>query len=367
MPDEGRLLELVLRWEELREAGHNPSAAELCQDCPELLPAFEQRLQALGAMNAVLTSAEEPQSSATLSRVGSFPIIAGYEILRELGRGGMGVVYQARQTETNRLVALKVLQADRKAMPVQKARFDSEAKALARLQRPDVVQNVVRILGVGSHNGQDYFVMEYLDGGNLADKIGSRPQPPQKAAELVEVLARAIQAAHERGVIHRDLKPANVLLTADGTPKIGDFGLARRSSMVARLTRTLQILGTPGYMAPEQAAGQSRQAGPASDIYALGAILYQLLTGRPPFYGDSAVELVRQAAEEEPMPPRHWQSTVPPELEAICLKCLRKQAMHRYPTAAALADDLRRFLGLRPIWTRPKSWWRRLTQWVRRR
>ncbi|HEY7328786.1 MAG TPA: serine/threonine-protein kinase [Gemmataceae bacterium] len=363
MPDENRLLELVLRWEELRDAGHNPSAAELCQDCPDLLPAFQERLQALEAMNSVLTAGDERQSSGTFSRVGSFPTITGYEIVRELGRGGMGVVYQARQAETNRFVALKMLQTDRRAMPVQKARFDAEVQALVRLQHP----NVVRIMGVGNHDGHDYFVMEYLDGGNLAEKIGSQPQSPRQAAALVEILARTIHAAHERGIIHRDLKPANVLLAADGTPKIGDFGLARRNSVVARLTRSLQILGTPGYMAPEQAAGQSKRAGPASDIYALGAILYQLLTGRPPFQGDSAVELVRQAAEDEPLPLRHWQSAVPADLEAICLKCLSKQAMHRYPTAAALADDLRRFLGLGPIWTRPRSWWRRLAHWARKK
>jgi hypothetical protein len=209
--------------------------------------------------------------------------------------------------------------------------------------------------------------MEYLDGGTLEGRIASRPQPPRHAAESVGVLARAIHAAHQRGVIHRDLKPANVLLSAEGVLKISDFGLAKRLDVTTGPTLTRHILGTPCYMAPEQARGQSRKVGPGTDVYALGAILYQMLTGRPPFLGESVMDILRQVAEEDPVPPRRLQTAVPIDLETICLKCLHKQPAQRYSSAAALADDLARFLAHEPILARPVSPWRRLAKWARRR
>jgi hypothetical protein len=411
VPDDSRLLDLVLRWEELRQGGQSPPAEELCRDCPELLPALRERLAALQAMDAVLAAGEtcaaadslpdepprtaEPtcggRAAAPQAAGGNFPDVPGYEILRELGRGGMGVVYQARQRGLKRLVAVKMLLAGRYAAPAERARFQAEVEAIARLQHP----NLVQVFEVGEHEGRAFFSMEYVDGGNLEDRLASRPQPPRQAAELIEVLARAIHAAHQRGVIHRDLKPGNILLqkkattdntddtdgkdklssssvpsvlsVVDFTPKVTDFGLAKRLDVAAGPTLTRHVLGTPSYMAPEQAAGRSKQVGPATDVYALGAILYEMLTGRPPFVGDSVVEVVRQAAEEEPVPPRRLESGVPADLETICLKCLHKEPAKRYPSAAALADDLRRFLDGRPVLARPVGWWGRLVRWARRR
>jgi hypothetical protein len=400
MPDDSRLLELVVCWEELRQAGQSLSAEQLCRDCPELLPALRERLQALGAMNAVLateqaaTIAGRPNDSqrttasvadpppATHHAGGdTLPGIPGYEILRELGRGGMGVVYLARQAGLERMVALKMLLAGRHAAASERARFKAEVEAIARLQHP----NLVQVFEVGEYDGHPFFSMEYLDGGNLEDRIGARPQPARQAAQLVEVLACAIHAAHERGVIHRDLKPANVLLVrsdarhgvppssvgADASghfqPKISDFGLAKRLDVSSGPTLSQHVLGTPGYMAPEQAAGRSKHVGPGTDVYALGAILYQLLTGRPPFEGESALDVIRQVELEDPVPPRRLQASVPVDLETICLKCLQKQPAQRFASAAALADDLRRFLAGEPIRARHIGWWGRLAKWARRR
>jgi len=384
MPDDSRLLDLIVRWEEMREAGQSLSAEQLCQDCPELLPALQQRLETLRAVDAALgpgdgsqytvilgsgdtTKTQKPgaegRSPADQADGGAISGIPGYEVLRELGRGGMGVVYLARQSGLERLVALKMLLAGQHASPSQRVRFEAEVKAIGRLQHP----NLVQVFEVGEHEGRAYFSMEYLEGGNLEDKIASRPQPPRHAAELVEVLARAIHAAHQHGVIHRDLKPANVLLTSTGVPKISDFGLAKRMDASWGPTLTQHILGTPSYMAPEQATGQSRKVAPGTDVYALGAILYQLLTGRPPFLGEFGMNILRQVAEEEPVPPRRLQTTVPADLETICLKCLQKHPAQRYASAAALADDLACFLAHKPILARPVSLFRRLAKWARRR
>ena len=379
MPDENQLLELVLRWEELRDAGKSPSPEQLCADCPELLPALRERVGALEAMNAVLSSEETLEDTGSYVGEHTLPVapasdekaldgrparsIAGYEIHRQLGRGGMSVVFLARQTALKRLVALKMLLAGPYAAPTERARFQAEVEAIARLQHP----NLVQVFEVGEQEGRAFFSMEFVDGGNLQEKIASRPQPAREAAKLIEILARAIHEAHQRGIIHRDLKPANVLLSADGTPKISDFGLAKRLDVSSGPTLTEHILGTPSYMAPEQAAGRSRQVGPGTDVYALGAIMYEMLTGRPPFHGTNTMEVVRQAAEEEPLPPRRLESAVPADLETICLKCLQKQPSQRYASAAALADDLRRFLAFEPILARPASRWQLLTKWARRR
>jgi serine/threonine protein kinase len=406
MPEDSRLLDLVVRFEEERQAGHSISAEQLCRDCPELLSALRERLQALGAVDRVLdtrhadmvttagpndpnkTRILDAEQSAAAHRVGGdyAAAIPGYEILGELGRGGMGVVYKARQLGLKRLVALKMLLAGPQASPSERARFKAEVEAIARVQHP----NLVQIFEVGEHEGRPFFAMEYVDGGNLQDKIAAQPQPPARAAELVEVLARAIHVAHQRGVIHRDLKPANILLQRDegrGTrdaeptgsasplaprpspliPKITDFGLAKRLDVSGGPTLTQHVLGTPSYMAPEQATGQSRNVGPTTDVYALGAILYQLLTGRPPFQGETALGIICQVTTDDPVPPRRLQPGVSTDLETICLKCLEKSPRQRYASAAALADDLHRFLAGEPIQARPISWWRRAAKWARRR
>jgi hypothetical protein len=288
--------------------------------------------------------------------------IAGYEILGELGRGGMGVVYRARQTKLDRLVALKMILAGSHAGTGEFARFRMEAESVARLCHP----NIVQIYDVGEHEGQPFFALEYVEGGNLAGRVKDPPLSPRRAAELVELLARAIDHAHQHGIIHRDLKPANVLMTAEGQPKITDFGLAKRLDGGQGYTQSGAIVGTPSYMAPEQAAGKSKAIGPAADVYALGAILYDLLTGRPPFQADTAMDTVLQVLGEEPLPVRQRQPAVPRDLETVCLKCLQKEPAKRYVSAAALAEDLRRFLVGESIQARRVGRLERAWRWCRR-
>ena len=323
----------------------------------------------------------------------TFPTIAGYEILGELGRGGMGIVYQARQVRLNRLVALKMLRAGRTAGPEELARFRNEAEAVARLHHPHIVQ----IYEVDGPDHQPYFAFEYIDGGNLAQKIQGTPQPPHQAAALLETLARAVHYAHQHGIIHRDLKPLNILLQKSETtkhtkhtkqeefkqegplpgsfsciscvswfPKITDFGLAKSLDAKQGQTRTGDLMGTPAYMAPEQAAGKPKEIGPATDVYALGAILYELLTGRPPFRGETTLETLDQVRSQEPVRTRRLRPSLRRDLDTICLKCLAKEPHKRYATALALAEDLKRFLNGEPIRARPVSWWEKGIKWARR-
>jgi serine/threonine protein kinase/tetratricopeptide (TPR) repeat protein/WD40 repeat protein len=320
------------------------------------------------------TSAERSSGTVEGPDATPFPRVPGYEILRELGRGGMGVVYLARQTALKRLVALKMILAGSHAGPNELARFRTEAEAIARFRHPHIVQ----IYEVGECDGQSFFSLEYVDGGSLAHKLGGVPLPPAAAAELVATLAGAIHAAHEQGVIHRDLKPANILLQiADfksaisnlksAIPKVTDFGLAKHLDDESGRTHSGAIMGTPSYMAPEQAAGQTRRVGPLADVYALGAILYECLTGRPPFRAATVVETLQLVCHQEPVPPRQFQPTLPRDLDTICLKCLQKEAAQRYASAADLADDLRRFLDGEPIHARPVSTWERGVRWAKRR
>jgi formylglycine-generating enzyme required for sulfatase activity len=285
----------------------------------------------------------------TPSESREYPEVPGYEILGVLGHGGMGVVYRARQLQAKRVVALKMIRAVEHASPYERLRFQIETEAVARLQHPHIVQ----LHEVGEVRGQPFFSLEFCDGGSLTEQLKKKRLSPREAAELIETLARAMHYAHLRGVVHRDLKPANVLLTADGTPKITDFGLAKRIDAEARnVSKSGAIMGTASYMAPEQAAGKVRDTGPAADVYGLGALLYECLTGRPPFEGPQHVVLV-SVLNDEPPPPSRLAPKVPRDLETICLKCLRKDPARRYASAEALADDLRRFQAGEPVQARP--------------
>ncbi len=297
--------------------------------------------------------------------------VGQYVILGEVGRGGMGVVYQARHRDLRRLVALKMILAGGFASETQRQRFRREAELAARVQHPHIVQ----VYEVGLHDGRPFLAMEWVDGGTLADRLGGDPWPPRAAASLVESLARAINVAHRKGVIHRDLKPSNILLQTDsgagahgplaGTiPKIADFGLARALDAEGSLTWSGLTVGTPEYMAPEQAVGA--EAGPAADIYALGAILYRLLTGQRPARGDSPMEMLQALASAEPIAPRRFRRDLPRDLETITLKAMAREPWQRYATAEALAEDLRRFLVGEPIWARQVGAMERSWRWARR-
>jgi WD40 repeat protein/predicted Ser/Thr protein kinase len=288
--------------------------------------------------------------------------VAGFEVLGELGRGGMGVVYRARQQKLDRVVALKMIRSGGWAGPSERARFATEARAAACLQHPGIVQ----VFEVGEHQGLPFLVLELVEGGSLARRCRGEPWQPQLAAALVEKLARTIAHAHGHGIIHRDLKPSNILLTADGEPKIADFGLAKRTDVDDGLSRTGAILGTPSYMAPEQAAGKGSEVGPAVDLWALGAILYELLTGRPPFRAASVLETLNQVRTDEPVPPSRLVGRLPRDLETICLKCLHKEPARRYASASALADELGRFLKGEPILARPVGPAERFRRWCKR-
>jgi tetratricopeptide (TPR) repeat protein len=290
--------------------------------------------------------------------------VAGYRILEKLGQGGMGVVYKAQQLGLDRLVALKMmLRTGDDAGSHELARFRSEAEVVARLQHP----NIVQIYDIGELDGRPYFAMELVEGGSLAQKLQGATLPTREAGQLVATLARAVQVAHQRDIIHRDLKPANVLLTADGTPKIADFGLAKRLDLPSGQTVSGAVMGTPQYMAPEQASGKSHKIGPAADVYALGAVLYDVLTGHPPFQGDTPYDTLSQVISREPLPPSRVQPKVSRDLETICLKCLEKEPRRRYASALALATDLECFLAGEPIRARRASVWERGVKWARRR
>lgn len=310
------------------------------------------------------TSDSGPQTVATadaeeLPR----PEIPGYDVLEVLGRGGMGIVYKAIDRQLGRHVAIKMVAAGPMITESARGRFQSEARAVAVLQHPHIAQ----VYRAETIERRPYFVMEFIDGGPLSARIAGEPQPPRYAAELVAKLADAIQFSHEKNVLHRDLKPGNVLLTQAGEPKVADFGLAKFLDGDDSSTKTGEILGTPGYMSPEQAGGVVKNIGAGSDIYSLGAILYELLTGRPPFRTPDPLRTVLMVISEDPVPPRTLQPTVPKDLETICLKCLEKSPAKRYPTAGELSADLRRFLAGEPIQARPVGRIERAAKWVRRR
>jgi serine/threonine protein kinase len=385
-------------WESPEEVAHDTMIEAICPVCAAAQ--FSDKIPPPPPVLAnppegLIPTVVDPVPVPAAVAVGkSLPAIAGYEILAELGRGGMGVVYEARQLSPRRLVALKVILTGPFAGAEELSRFRSEADAIAQLQHP----NIVQIHEVGEQNGQPYFSLEFVGGGSLDRKLAGTPQPARAAAQVVQTLARAVHAAHQSGIIHRDLKPANILLQESGArsqesgvrgqgsgvrsqksgrcplivdfwiPKITDFGLAKQLASDTQQTHSGAIMGTPSYMAPEQAMGKSkaRAIGPACDIYALGAILYEMLTGRPPFKGETALDTLQLVMSQEPVPPCRLQPKIPRDLETICLKCLQKAPHNRYSSALALAEDLDRFLHDQPIVARPASTLYRLRKFTQR-
>jgi serine/threonine protein kinase len=366
-----RFLELIWNEIALRQAnGENPQL----DDYRRRFPQFERQLQA-GATRPDVKADRVPVEATKIVLAQSThrtkadpqmpqaqPLVPGYEVLEELGRGGMGVVYKARHKALKRVVALKMILAGAHGQRGHLDRFRAEAEAAARLKHP----NIVQVHDVGEHEGLPYISLEFVEGGSLEGKLGLLRQRPRQAAMLVETLARAMHHAHARGIVHRDLKPGNILLTRGGTPKIADFGLAKRLEEDKGKTQTGIVMGTPNYMAPEQAAGRSREVGPSADIWSLGAILYATLTGQPPFQGITTLETLAQVRNEEPRRPSSLNTKVPRDLETICLKCLHKSPQKRYASGRELADDLRRFLRGEPILARPLGPVERLTRWCRR-
>jgi serine/threonine protein kinase/Tfp pilus assembly protein PilF len=292
-----------------------------------------------------------------------WPTLAGYDILERLGEGGMGVVYKARHRGLNRLVAVKMIRGGSQARAEHLRRFRIEAEAVAQLRHP----NILQIYDIGEAGGLPFVALELLEGGSLDDRWAGNPQPGRQAAELLVTLARAVHVAHQAGIVHRDLKPSNVLFTADCVPKITDFGLAKMLEADSGLTGSGQIMGTPSYMPPEQAGGRSGEIGPAADVYALGATLYALVTGRPPFQAATPMDTVFQVLHDDPVPPSRLVPKVARDLETICLKCLHREPGRRYESARALADDLERFLRGEPVRARRTPPWERAAKWARRR
>jgi WD40 repeat protein/serine/threonine protein kinase len=401
----------VIRGEFLlrQERGENPELREYEQRFPAHAEPLRQLVHLHGTLAAAVL--QDPAGASTLKGrkhaaalpppgPARLPAVPGYVLLCELGRGGMGVVYKAWQPKLDRLVALKMIRTGHFASTAEVERFRSEALAVARLQHP----NLVHVYDIGEHDGLPFCSLEYVDGGSLDERLAGTPQPPALAAQLVRTLAEAIHYAHEQGIVHRDLKPANILLRrkseirnpksetnpksespnrdassgfgfvsdfgfriSDFEPKVTDFGLAKLLGQESGHTRTGDVLGTPNYMAPEQAVGRSQDVGPATDIYSLGAILYELLTGRPPFFGETALDTLEQLRDLEPVPPSQLQPKVPRDLDTVCLKCLQKEPAKRYVTALALAEDLGRFLDGEPVRARPTGAWERTWKWARRR
>jgi eukaryotic-like serine/threonine-protein kinase len=370
--DEKLLLDFICAEYTLRqEHGESPALAEYIERFPQLAPQLQVLFEVLEAIDSEPSLQASGQETTTGLRVavppndgsqetlttmtakdrptrggaagGLAPCQFGqYELVEEVARGGMGIVYKARQRKLDRIVALKMILLDSESAV---RRFQFEAEAAAKLDHPGVVP----IHDVGEHNGQHYLCMAFVDGESLAARVSRGPLPPDEAARIVRDVAEAVQHAHERGIIHRDLKPANIMIDGTNRPRVTDFGLARKSDVVGALTTDGSIFGTPSYMSPEQASGRTARIGPACDIYALGAVLFHLLTGQPPFAGSNVLEIIRQVCEDAPKALCDVDAALPKPLEAICLNCLAKDPQDRYPMAAALADDLNRFLQREPI------------------
>jgi serine/threonine protein kinase len=359
-----------------------------CPNCGEELPLnapqglcpgclLKQKMESEGAGPGTSTVARPPDPDATrdyepgaepggehgaVERGTRVPYLGDYELIKELGRGGMGVVYKARQISLNRPVAVKLLKADILASNDELRRFQNEAEAVALLDH----QHIVPIFEVGEHEGRQYFSMKLVGGPSLEKKLADFACDPKAAARLVKTAAEAVHHAHQRGILHRDLKPSNILLDEWGEPYVTDFGLAKRVEGDSEMTISGAILGTPPYMAPEQASGRRGAVTTATDVYGLGAILYTLLAGRAPFRGDSVPDILEQVSEQQPQSPSKLNPRTPRDLEIICLKCLEKDPQRRYPSALALADDLGRYVAGEPITARPAGSFERLWLWCKR-
>jgi len=338
--------------------------AQILADAPEGLCTaclFETGLDLLVNGNQ---DVGDPRPAARGGRAGPAKTLGNfgdYELLQEIGRGGQGVVFRARQKSLNRTVALKVIGLGHWATETHLKRFRLEAQAAASLEHPGIVP----IHEVGECEGSCYFSMQFVEGGQLDEVVRREPMPIRRAVQLIAKVARIVHYAHEHGILHRDIKPGNILLDQNGEPHLTDFGLARLVETESTVTRTMEVLGTPSYMAPEQAVG-SNASGCATDVYGLGAVLYQLLTGHPPFAGGTTYETIRLMLEAEPRQPRLWNPKIDRDLSTICLKCLEKDPKRRYSSALALAEDLECWLKGLPILARPVSPPARIWRWSRR-
>jgi eukaryotic-like serine/threonine-protein kinase len=364
--DNDAAVDLVYSEFLLRErSGEQPDAEDFLRRFPdyaEILKAQIDLHRAVTGPHSGLTptDAETLASAAVAAAKPARPSIPGYEILEELGRGGMGVVYKARQTQADRVVALKMILSGALASAAETQRFRTEAEAAARLDHP----HLVPLHEIGEYAGQPFFTMKWIDGGSLGQHLARFTADPRAAARLVATVARAVHHAHQRGIIHRDLKPANILLDADSQPHVTDFGLARRTDGDSGLTQSGAIVGTPSYMAPEQAAGR-KGVTTAVDVYSLGAILYELLTGRPPFRAETPLDTLMQVLERQPEPPRAVNPKVDRDLELVCLKCLSKEPVQRYGSAEALAAELEHWAAGEPVTVRPPSLGVLMRLWLR--
>jgi len=334
----------------------------ICKQCLKPVPKTAPEDLCPECLATVAPGNELAVADADPASLGWVRYFGDYELHEEIARGGMGVVYKARQVSLNRIVAVKMILAGQLASEAEVKRFRTEAEVAAHLQHP----NIVAIHEVGEHHGQQYFSMDFVVGTSLAARLGKEPLTIGEAVRWMKTIAEAVHFAHQRGIVHRDLKPANVLLNEFGQPRITDFGLAKRLERTEPTTASGAILGTPDYMSPEQAAGRQDIVGPAGDIFSLGAMLYEMITGRTPFRGSNLSEILSNILQKDPEPPSRLNPRVPPDLETICLKCLEKRPDRRYATADALAKDLGHFLDHEAISARPVEASRRFTDWLMR-
>jgi tetratricopeptide (TPR) repeat protein/tRNA A-37 threonylcarbamoyl transferase component Bud32 len=359
--DQEAIFEAFAAWDERFRLGEDPPIESLGLSDPALVQELARWIAEQKRLYAVM-QIQETTPDGRAGALETLAVFPGHETLGMIGQGGMGVVYKARDKKLGRVVAIKTMAEVFGSGEARSSRFLAEAEAVARLKHP----NVVSIYAIGEFQGRPYFSLEFAEGGSLSQRLARGPMSATAAARLIELLAHAVHAAHQAGIVHRDLKPSNVLLTADGVPKISDFGLAKLLDSDSVRTLSGEALGTPSYMAPEQASGNSREVGPAADIHALGAILYHTMTGRPPFLGESTVETLALVVSTEVVPPRRLRPDMPADLETICLKCLEKSPARRYATAQELAEDLERFRSGAPIRARRLGPVERLAKWAAR-
>ncbi len=361
--EERAVFEALDRYVQDLQRGLRPDRETLLAEYPQLGSALDclDALEQFAPLAAPYAPGEEP--GAEFRAIDTFPFDFGaYQLLARIGDGGMGVVYKARQKALDRIVAIKMIRSDHVASPEYRRRFRAEARAAARVSH----SNIVHVHEVGEAAGQHFFVMEYIDGEDLEAIIADGPMEPERAAQIVACVARAVEHLHANGIVHRDLKPKNILLDRQARPYVTDFGLAKVFTATSQATATGLIAGTPSYMAPEQASGENERVGPDSDVYSLGAVLYALLTGRPPFLEESPFDTLIQVLHREPVPPRLRNRKVPRALEMICLRCLEKDPGDRFPSAGSLADDLEHFIKGEALDTQPPRFEQRVGRWAKR-